>query len=149
MILTPPDSERMVLPLWRSLHSLNLMLPKEDRKAMLLRLYNDSSPLMDHSKDRFRQKINGNADDNSDGEHTSTLPPTEGEPDEPVEGADVDIDGGVADDVDSEGEEGGVSIGADRERERDVEKEARDEVDVALGAKDEEDLGVDGGVELG
>lgn len=45
--------ERLVLPLWRSLHSLNLMLPKEDRKAMLLRLYNDDSPLLDHSKDRF------------------------------------------------------------------------------------------------
>ena len=43
----------MVLPLWRSLHSLNLMLPKEDRKAMLLRLYNEDTPLMDHSKDRF------------------------------------------------------------------------------------------------
>ena len=47
------NSEPIVLPLWRSLHSLNLMLPKEDRKAMLLRLYNDDSPLMDHSKDRF------------------------------------------------------------------------------------------------
>lgn len=45
--------ERLVLPLWRSLHSLNLMLPKEDRKAMLLRLYNDDSPLLDHSKERF------------------------------------------------------------------------------------------------
>lgn len=33
-------SERMVFPLWRSLHSLNLMLPKEERRAMLLRLYN-------------------------------------------------------------------------------------------------------------
>ena len=49
----------MVLPLWRSLHSLNLMLPKEDRKAMLLRLYNDDSPLLDGSKDRFRNKQNG------------------------------------------------------------------------------------------
>ncbi len=29
------------------------MLPKEDRKAMLLRLFNDDSPLTDHSKDRF------------------------------------------------------------------------------------------------
>lgn len=29
------------------------MLSKEDRKAMLLRLFNDDSPLMDHSKDRF------------------------------------------------------------------------------------------------
>ena len=46
-------SERMVLPLWRSLHSINLMLPKEERKAMLLRLYNDNTPLQDHSKDRF------------------------------------------------------------------------------------------------
>jgi multisite-specific tRNA:(cytosine-C5)-methyltransferase len=35
----------MVLHLWRSLHSLNLMLPKEERRAMLLRLFNDSTPL--------------------------------------------------------------------------------------------------------
>ena len=34
------------------------MLPKEDRKAMLLRLYNEDTPLMDHSKDRFHS---GNA----------------------------------------------------------------------------------------
>lgn len=53
--------ERLVLPLWRSLHSLNLMLPKEDRKAMLLRLYNDDSPLLDHSKNRFGAAF-GNAD---------------------------------------------------------------------------------------
>ncbi|CAL5866752.1 uncharacterized protein PFLUO_LOCUS962 [Penicillium psychrofluorescens] len=39
-------SERMVLPLWRSLHSLNLMLPKEERRAMLLRLFNDDTPLI-------------------------------------------------------------------------------------------------------
>ena len=45
----------MVLPLWRSLHSLNLMLPKEDRRAMLLRLFNEDTPLMDHSKDRFHK----------------------------------------------------------------------------------------------
>lgn len=50
----------MVLPLWRSLHSVNLMLPKEERKAMLLRLYDDDSPLEDHSKDRFtKSKENG------------------------------------------------------------------------------------------
>ena len=36
----------MVLPLWRSLHSLNLMLPKEERRAMLLRIFNDSTPLI-------------------------------------------------------------------------------------------------------
>jgi multisite-specific tRNA:(cytosine-C5)-methyltransferase len=28
------------------------MLPKEERKAMLLRLYNDDSPLIDHNKER-------------------------------------------------------------------------------------------------
>ena len=58
-ILLTERSERMVLPLWRSLHSLNLMLPKEDRKAMLLRLYNEDTPLMDHSKDRFLGRTNG------------------------------------------------------------------------------------------
>lgn len=44
----------MVLPLWRSLHSLNLMLPKEDRRAMLLRIFNDSTPLVNttHNKQR-------------------------------------------------------------------------------------------------
>ncbi|KAJ6145605.1 hypothetical protein N7470_009500 [Penicillium chermesinum] len=39
-------NERMVLPLWRSLHSLNLMLPKEERRAMLLRIFNDDTPLV-------------------------------------------------------------------------------------------------------
>ncbi|KAL4778554.1 S-adenosyl-L-methionine-dependent methyltransferase [Aspergillus varians] len=39
-------SERMVLPLWRSLHSINLMLPKEDRRALLLRIFNDSTPVV-------------------------------------------------------------------------------------------------------
>ncbi|OJJ50043.1 hypothetical protein ASPZODRAFT_157038 [Penicilliopsis zonata CBS 506.65] len=45
-------NERMVLPLWRSLHSLNLMLPKEERKAMLLRLYNDDSPVINMTQKR-------------------------------------------------------------------------------------------------
>jgi multisite-specific tRNA:(cytosine-C5)-methyltransferase len=51
--------ERMVLPLWRSLHSLNLMLAKEDRTAMLLRIYNDSTPLVNNhnpSKKTERQE---------------------------------------------------------------------------------------------
>lgn len=38
--------ERMIFPLWKSLHSLNLMMPKEDRKALLLRLFNDDTPLV-------------------------------------------------------------------------------------------------------
>ncbi|KAF2757707.1 S-adenosyl-L-methionine-dependent methyltransferase [Pseudovirgaria hyperparasitica] len=45
-------ADRMVMPLWRSVFSLQLMLPKEDRKAMLLRLFNDDSPLIDHNKEK-------------------------------------------------------------------------------------------------
>jgi multisite-specific tRNA:(cytosine-C5)-methyltransferase len=47
-----PDGfeERIVLPLWRSLHSLNLMLAKEDRTAMLLRIFNDTTPLVNNQK---------------------------------------------------------------------------------------------------
>ncbi|KAL8944853.1 MAG: hypothetical protein Q9216_000143 [Gyalolechia sp. 2 TL-2023] len=65
-------SERIVLPLWRSLHSLNLMLPKEDRKAMLLRLFGEIIPLQDTSKDRFLKDKdtarNTTAESNVDGE---------------------------------------------------------------------------------
>ncbi|KAH8912823.1 S-adenosyl-L-methionine-dependent methyltransferase [Coniochaeta sp. PMI_546] len=44
---TDPDfAERMALPLWKSFQSLNLMLPKEDRAAMLLRIFNDTTPLI-------------------------------------------------------------------------------------------------------
>ena len=42
--------DRLVLPLWKGLKSVNLMLPKEDRKAMLLRLFDEDVPLVDHSQ---------------------------------------------------------------------------------------------------
>lgn len=42
----------MILPLWRSLYSLNLMLPKEERRAMLLRIYNDETPLVNTTQKR-------------------------------------------------------------------------------------------------
>ncbi|KAL1856619.1 tRNA (cytosine-5-)-methyltransferase ncl1 [Paecilomyces lecythidis] len=45
--------ERMVFPLWRSMHSLNLMLPKEERRALLLRLYNDDTPLVNTTQKRM------------------------------------------------------------------------------------------------
>ncbi|KAI1470782.1 S-adenosyl-L-methionine-dependent methyltransferase [Daldinia caldariorum] len=45
----PDFSERMVLPLWKSFHSLNLMLPKEDRSAMLLRVFNDTTPVINRT----------------------------------------------------------------------------------------------------
>ncbi|KJX94378.1 methyltransferase ncl1 like protein [Zymoseptoria brevis] len=41
--------EPLTLPLWRSKASLNLMLPKEDRRAMLLRIYNEEVELINHS----------------------------------------------------------------------------------------------------
>lgn len=55
LIVEPSDSddglsERMVLPLWKSILSLNLMLPKEERRAMLLRLFNDDTPLINLSR---------------------------------------------------------------------------------------------------
>lgn len=57
-------SERMVFPLWRSLHSVNLMLPKEDRRAMLLRIFNEETPLVNTTSKR--QAI----------ENNSAVPPT-------------------------------------------------------------------------
>ena len=47
-------TERMVVPLWRSLHSLNLMLAKEDRSALLLRLFNDTTPLVNNANPQQR-----------------------------------------------------------------------------------------------
>jgi multisite-specific tRNA:(cytosine-C5)-methyltransferase len=49
-------SERLTLPLWRSISSLNLMLPKEERRAMLLRLFKDESPLIDHSQQKEKHR---------------------------------------------------------------------------------------------
>lgn len=47
----------MIFPLWKSLHSLNLMLPKEDRKALLLRLFNDDTPLINPNQKRVPDDI--------------------------------------------------------------------------------------------
>ncbi|CAD0115408.1 unnamed protein product [Aureobasidium uvarum] len=53
--------ERLTLPLWRSISSLNLMLPKEERRAMLLRLFKDESPLIDHSQQPNRKNAEATA----------------------------------------------------------------------------------------
>ena len=56
--------ERIVIPLWRSLHSLNLMLAKEDRTAMLLRIFNDTTPLVNNhnpSKNKPKPDIDANS----------------------------------------------------------------------------------------
>ena len=60
--------EPLVLPLWRSLHSVNLMLPKEDRSAMLLRLYNETGPILNHSQGQPVPR-----DDGLDGEHAALV----------------------------------------------------------------------------
>jgi multisite-specific tRNA:(cytosine-C5)-methyltransferase len=52
----PDFQETMALPLWKSIHSLNLMLPKEDRSAMLLRLFNDTSPLVNITLKKQQQQ---------------------------------------------------------------------------------------------
>ncbi|ORY62958.1 S-adenosyl-L-methionine-dependent methyltransferase [Pseudomassariella vexata] len=60
---TDPDfSERIVLPLWKSFQSLNLMLPKEDRSAMLLRLYNDTTPVINQTL-KEKAKMEANAEE--------------------------------------------------------------------------------------
>jgi len=122
--------ERMELPLWRSLHSLNLMLPKEDRKAMLLRLYNEDTPLQDHSKDRFHT---GNATQNTKVEAKDEAKfKSEGkdEMDIKPDGEDGDMaPGGLAEpDVEDEDEDGG---GVKLEKEDDVLPDAlKEEVEV-------------------
>ncbi|KAM3425470.1 Multisite-specific tRNA:(cytosine-C(5))-methyltransferase trm4a [Cercospora zeina] len=71
-----PDefSEDLTLPLWRSRASVNLMLPKEDRRAMLLRIYNEDVELINHSdpkqnggKDAKRESKSGSTKDASNG----------------------------------------------------------------------------------
>lgn len=100
------DSERMVLPLWRSLRSLNLMLPKEDRRAMLLRLYNEDTPLMDHSKDRFHDKSKSQPDAD-----------VKDEPDD-IKNEEEEVDADVKDEMTAVKEEGDAmttGLGEDRE----------------------------------
>lgn len=94
-------SERLTLPLWRSISSLNLMLPKEERRAMLLRLFKDESPLIDHSQQPNRK----NAPATSDPTVSATSAP------ETV----VDSDGGVAlndTDADMEDADATAPVGA-------------------------------------
>ncbi|KAK0619910.1 S-adenosyl-L-methionine-dependent methyltransferase [Immersiella caudata] len=52
-------NETMALPLWKSFHSLNLMLPKEDRSAMLLRIFNDTTPLVNMGIKKDEKKEEG------------------------------------------------------------------------------------------
>lgn len=95
-------TERMALPLWKSFHSLNLMLPKEDRSAMLLRIYNDTTPLVNVM---LKDKKNGDKQDKIEGENgvEDAVVPTVDAETEAVTNADAemaDADGEVAAPVD-------------------------------------------------
>ncbi|KAI9672057.1 MAG: hypothetical protein M1831_001870 [Alyxoria varia] len=62
IVVVEPDGtangflERLVMPLWRGLKSVNLMLPKEDRSAMLLRLFDDDSPVVNTAIDLHQNR---------------------------------------------------------------------------------------------
>lgn len=103
------------------------MLPKEDRKAMLLRLYNEDTPLMDHSKDRFF-KANARTNDEDEGGAIVKDEKEEGgsavvkdEDEEEEEDGDVVVDGGVVGDV----ENGTMDVDVDGDG--DVEREMQDD----------------------
>lgn len=87
--------ERIVLPLWKSLHSLNLMLPKEDRAAMLLRLFNDTTPLVNNGlqmqkerEEKRKQEVEKAAAEGKPVEDASETPAVEGE----AKGESVDVE---------------------------------------------------------
>ena len=70
----------MVLPLWRSLHSVNLMLPKEERRAMLLRIFNDDTPLVNITQKRANADTPASATpvvETTDADNTPAAAPAE------------------------------------------------------------------------
>ncbi|KAG5953711.1 hypothetical protein E4U53_003503 [Claviceps sorghi] len=68
----PDFTEKMALPLWKSIHSLNLMLPKEDRAAMLLRVFNDTTPLINNTLNKQKDQTKEQHE-----KETHTGPPAE------------------------------------------------------------------------
>ncbi|KAK3956182.1 S-adenosyl-L-methionine-dependent methyltransferase [Pseudoneurospora amorphoporcata] len=110
----PEFNEHMALPLWKSFQSLNLMLPKEDRSAMLLRIYNDTTPLINMGIKRDAPK-EGDAEAKKEGEEeevkaeeTETQTPVDVKVEEaPVEmqtDVSVPVEGSTAEVKDAEGD---------------------------------------------
>lgn len=94
-------SERMVLPLWKSFHSLNLMLPKEDRSAMLLRIYNDTTPLVNSILKRDQKAA---AETKTEGENGAEA--------EPEATAEAVTEGETVTETQAGGDEGGAPVDA-------------------------------------
>ncbi len=104
------------------------MLPKEDRKAMLLRLFNEDTPLMDHSKDRF---------------HNGSKPqPNANVKDEPDDIKDEEVDADVKDEMavkeEDEGDVAAAESGEDVEAMQDGAVDGEREDDVLPDAVKEE-----------
>ncbi|RPA76763.1 S-adenosyl-L-methionine-dependent methyltransferase [Ascobolus immersus RN42] len=53
--------DAMILPLWKSRHTINLMLPKEERKAMLARIFQDYSEILDSTGKNKQDKKDAEA----------------------------------------------------------------------------------------
>lgn len=94
-------SERMVLPLWKSFHSLNLMLPKEDRSAMLLRIYNDTTPLVNSILKRDQKAA---AEAKAEGENGAEA--------EPEAAAEAVAEGEAVAETQADGDDGGAPVDA-------------------------------------
>ncbi len=103
-------AEHMALPLWKSFQSLNLMLPKEDRSAMLLRIYNDTTPLINMGIQREGKKEGGKDEVMKDAVAEEVAGEVQAEADADAD-ADVEVadapegDGAVAEEVAAAAEE--------------------------------------------
>lgn len=87
---------RMVLPLWRHPGSANLMVDKDDRKAMLLRLWGEKdTEIINHVADKAKREA-----EEEQAEEDAKANQVEGENAE-AEVMDVDENGGVAIDAES------------------------------------------------
>ncbi|KAL2261076.1 hypothetical protein VTK26DRAFT_4729 [Humicola hyalothermophila] len=94
-------AEHMALPLWKSFQSLNLMLPKEDRSAMLLRIFNDTTPLINmgiqkdgKEKEKDKTEEEGGVTEGGEGKDAEMK---DAEAGESADAADVDADVEVPD----------------------------------------------------
>ena len=134
--------EGLVLPLWKGLRSVNLMLPKEDRRAMLLRLFGEDVPLVDHS---VHQKKGTSEGVKEPGRRNSSSEPERASgalgagQDDGTEGA-IDLDDAADVEMATSSAVGVDDTGALMLADGDVEKEAELAVDLARGVKDELDV---------
>lgn len=139
--------ERLVMPLWRGVSSLNLMLPKEERRAMLLRLYNDDEPLIDHSKMK-REGVSGDGDAEDGPAAISEADEDESADAAGEDTADVEEEGIVAKETEANGPSAGAAAQAalqvqgekeDNAAQAEAQDAAEKTRETAAGVVDEDD----------